>query len=139
MLDLYAGVGTFGIINSGLFKEVYIVESDKNCIDAAKINIKNNSIKNAKEILLDAMKLKQLTLPKDLFVITDPPRSGMHPKTIEQLKNLKPKIIIYVSCNIEQLSKDLNKFSDYSIKSAALFDLFPQTPHIEAVVELVLR
>jgi hypothetical protein len=48
---------------------------------------------------------------KDLFVITDPPRSGMHPKTIEQLNKLRPKIIIYISCNIEQLGKDLPKFT----------------------------
>ena len=137
LLDLYGGVGTFGIINSDLFKDVTIIESFAGCIDAAKDNIKANHVTNAKGIVLDAMNLKKLDFPKDLFVITDPPRSGMHPKTIEQLNKLNPEVIIYVSCNVEQLGKDLPKFKNHTIKSAALFDLFPQTPHSEAVVELV--
>jgi len=137
LLDLYGGVGTFGIINSDLFKGVTIIESVQPCIDAANINIQNNNIKNSSAILLDAAKLKNVDLPSPLFVVTDPPRSGMDPKTIEQLKKLQPKVIIYVSCNVEQLSKDIPKFKDYKVKSAALFDLFPQTPHSEAVVELV--
>ncbi len=139
LLDLYAGVGTFGIINADLFKSVTIVESFKQCVDAAELNIKENHVKNAKAICLDAMKLKKLRFDSPLFVITDPPRSGMHPKTIMELNELKPKVIIYVSCNVEQLGKDLLKFNDYELRSAALFDLFPQTPHAEAVVELVRK
>ena len=140
LLDLYAGVGTFGINNCEFFKNLFIIESDKHCISAAKINIEKNKIKNAEIIEMDAMQLKKVDLPnKDLFVITDPPRSGMHPKTIEQLNKLKPKVIIYISCNIEQLGKDLPKFKDYELRSSAMFDLFPHTPHVEAIVELVLK
>lgn len=139
LLDLYGGVGTFGIINSKLFKETTIIENYEQCINAAKINIKNNDIKNAKAILLDATNLKKLELKTPLFVINDPPRSGMHPKTIEHLNSIKPKVIIYVSCNVEQLKKDIPKFKDYEIKSAALFDLFPQTNHSEAIIELKLK
>jgi len=138
LLDLYGGVGTFGIINADLFNKVVIVESAKPCIDAANMNIKNNNIKNAEAVVLDAMYLKKLKIPEKLFVITDPPRSGMHPKTILQLKILKPKVIIYVSCNIHQLAKDLDKFKNYEIKSVALFDLFPQTNHCEAIIELMM-
>lgn len=137
LLDLYGGVGTFGIINADLFKGVTIVESVKQCIDAADKNIEINKIKNAKAVVLDAVQLKKLSLPEPLFVITDPPRSGMDMKTIEQLKILKPKLILYISCNVQQLAKDIPKFKHYKIKSAALFDLFPQTIHSEAVVELV--
>ena len=140
LLDLYAGVGTFGINNCKFFKNLFIIESDKHCIEAARINIAKNDIKNAEIIEMDAMQLKKVDLPdKDLFVITDPPRSGMHPKTIEQLNKLRPKIIIYISCNIEQLGKDLPKFKDYELKSTAMFDLFPHTPHVEAIAELVLK
>lgn len=138
LLDLYGGVGTFGIINSELFEGVTIVENDKNCISAANKNIVENDIKNAKAVILDAKQLKKLNLPKPLLVITDPPRSGMHPKTIQQLNELKPEAIIYVSCNINQLGKDIPKFKNYTVKSVALFDLFPQTLHSEAVVELIL-
>ncbi len=139
LLDLYAGVGTFGINNSGSFKKVFIVESDKHCIDSAKVNIEKNKIKNAEAILLDAASLKKLRLENPLFVITDPPRSGMHHKTVEELNRIRPKNIIYISCNVEQLGKDLKKFSRYKLKSVAMFDLFPQTPHIEAIVELELN
>lgn len=138
LLDLYAGVGTFGINNSGLFKNVIIVESDKHCMESAKENIKKNKLANAEAILTDAASLKKVNIPENTFVITDPPRSGMHPKTIEELKKKRPQHIIYISCNIEQLGKDIKKFSQYKLKSAAMFDLFPQTPHIEGIVELEL-
>ena len=137
LLDLYGGVGTFGIINSELFKEVIIIENIKLSIESANENIKENNIKNIKTVLLDAKNLKKLKFIQPLFVITDPPRSGMHPKTIEQLNILKPEIILYVSCNVEQLAKDIIKLKDYKIKSAAIFDLFPQTNHIEVIIELV--
>lgn len=139
LLDLYGGVGTFGIINSSLFKTVIIAENDRNCIEAANKNIVLNNAKNTTALVLDAKKLKKLLLPKELFVITDPPRSGMDEETITQLKKLEPEVIIYISCNVLQLKKDLTKFKKYKIKTAALFDMFPQTNHIEAVVELVKK
>ncbi|HII30247.1 23S rRNA (uracil(1939)-C(5))-methyltransferase RlmD [Candidatus Woesearchaeota archaeon CG08_land_8_20_14_0_20_47_9] len=137
LLDLYGGVGCFGIINANLFKNVTIVEEFKQAVDAANMNIRENMAGNVKAVQLDARQLRRLTLPGQLFVITDPPRSGMDPKAIQQLNALKPEAIIYVSCNIRQLAKDIPKFRGYRIRSAALFDFFPQTPHSEAVVELV--
>ncbi len=137
LLDLYAGVGTFGIINSDLFKSTVIVESVKPAIECANKNIKENNAKYTKAVALDAKQIRRITLQHPLFVITDPPRSGMDEKTIETLKSLKPEVIIYISCNVQQLAKDIPKFKNYEVKSAALFDLFPQTPHSEAVVEMV--
>ena len=137
LIDLYGGVGTFGIINSELFKKVTIIESVKQSIGAAKMNIENNNIKNTEAIVLDAKHLQRVKTIGKTYLITDPPRSGMHPKTIQQINIIKPEIIIYISCNIEQLGKDLEKFKDYKIKNAAMFDMFPQTNHIEAIVELV--
>jgi len=134
LLDLYGGIGTFGINNAELFKEVIIVESYKQSVESAKKNILINNIKNAKAIELDAKQLKKIEIKNQLFVLTDPPRSGMDQKTIEQLKKLRPKVIVYISCNVQQLKKDIVKFKDYNIKSAALFDLFPQTWHSEVVV-----
>ncbi len=137
LLDLYGGVGTFGIINSELFKEITIIESFEGSIKSAQKNISINEIINTKAIVLDAKNLNKLTLKTPLYIITDPPRTGMDIKTIHAIRALKPKVIIYISCNPIQLGKDLQKFPDYEIKSAALFDLFPQTPHSEAIVELV--
>lgn len=131
LLDLYGGVGTFGISNSDLFKKTTIVENAKESIDCAKMN-KDGIDAYA----LDASKIKRLRLLSNLFIITDPPRSGMDQKTINAIKELKPKLIIYISCNLKQLEKDIKKFSRYKIESAALFDMFPQTNHIESMVEL---
>jgi len=139
LLDLYGGVGTFGINNADLFHKVLTVESFAPSIDSAKKNIERNKVANAEAMVLDAQYLKRLSLPsKDLYVITDPPRAGMHPKTIEHLRKAKPKVIIYISCNVSQLKSDLPKFTDYKVKSAAVFDLFPQTRHMESVVEMEL-
>ena len=136
LLDLYGGVGTFGIVNSKLFASTTIVEGVQECIAGADINIADNCSENVRAVLLDDKQLSRLPLKAPLFVITDPPRSGMHPKTIAALNALEPELIIYVSCNPQQLEKDLKHFKGYTIRSAALFDLFPHTPHMEGVVEL---
>lgn len=136
LLDLYAGVGTFGIINSKYFKNISIVEGFNKCLESANKNITNNNIINAKTILMDAKRIKNLTLNKPIIAIIDPPRSGMHPDTISELNNLNPKSIIYISCNLEKLKKDLLKFKNYKKGKVALFDQFPQTNHIETIIEL---
>ena len=138
LLDLYGGVGTFGIINADLFKSVITVEDFQGCTDAANANIELNGLKNIEAINLDAAQLKKINLSAPLYVIIDPPRCGMHPKTIQRLIEVAPEVIVYISCNIKQLEKELLKFKKhYKIKSVAVFDLFPQTNHMETVVELV--
>ena len=132
LLDLYGGVGTFAAINQNLFNKVIVVESYKPGIELAKTNVKGADIYET-----DASRLKKVPLPEKLIVITDPPRSGMAMETIQELKRLKPKVIIYISCNQFQLKKDLKKFDEYTLKSTALFDMFPNTNHMEVVAELV--
>ena len=104
-----------------------------------KINLQLNNITNSQTHVLDAKHLSRLSFPKPLYIILDPPRIGMDQKTIHTLNALKPELIIYISCNPEQLEKDLSKFPNYGLKSAALFDLFPQTNHAEVIVELVKK
>ena len=137
LLDLYGGVGTFGIINSGHFDSVTIMENSNECIDSANKNIFLNNVGNATAIVKDAKNLKPKDYEGPLFVITDPPRSGMHPMTISSLNKISPKYMIYVSCNPTQLAKDIKKFKKYKIGKAAVFDMFPQTNHIEVVVFLI--
>lgn len=136
LLDLYGGVGTFGIINSHLFKRTTIVEKEENTIKVAKQNIEHNKLANVEAIAMEDRKIVKLNLKQPLFVIADPPRSGMHIKTISHLKEISPEVIIYISCNPEQLGKDVKKFKDYSITKATMFDLFPQTQHMESIVVL---
>jgi 23S rRNA (uracil-5-)-methyltransferase RumA len=139
LLDLYGGVGTFGLCLSDLFKEVVVVECVEPAIVAAKKNAELNNVSNLKGFVLDAKQINRLDIKKPLKVVVDPPRSGMIPKAIERLLVLKPDVIVYVSCNAKQLQSELPRFKDYDIRSVALVDLFPQTNHFEAVVELVRK
>lgn len=140
LLDLYGGVGAFSIVNADLFQSVSLVENFPAAMPCAKNNFLANGL-GKKGIIhsLDARHLKRLSFPKPLFVITDPPRSGMDLKALARLEELQPEVIIYVSCNLQQLTKELRKLPSYAVKSAALFDFFPQTWHSEAVVELVRK
>ena len=137
LLDLYGGVGTFALVNANLFKEAMIIENSERAVEAAKKNIKDNKIGNVHALFQDSKRLKDVELGKPLFVVVDPPRSGIHPKAVKRLNEIRPEVVIYISCNIHQLRGDLGNLKGYKIKSVALFDLFPQTPHIETVAELI--
>lgn len=136
LLDLYGGVGLFGISCADLFSKVAVVESFPAGIEAAKKNIVKNKTANVECFCLDAKQLSRVKLEKPLYVITDPPRVGMDEKVIAELRRLKPEVIVYISCNPEQLAKDIKKFKEYELKSVALFDMFAQTRHGEVVAEL---
>lgn len=137
--DLYGGVGIFGILNAGNFKEVTLIENDAASVKAAQKNIAANGVLNMQTIVLDAKRLKDLVVPASLCIILDPPRSGIHPKTLMRLSEVTPEVLLYISCNPKHLAHDLEKLTRFQIKSAALFDMFPQTPHVETVIELVPR
>ncbi len=140
LLDLYGGVGTFSVCCSDLFKEVSVVECVEPAIVAAKKNAELNKINNLSGFVLDAKQINRLNLKTPLKVITDPPRSGMIPKAIERLLALKANSIIYVSCNAKQLQRELPRFIKYyDINSVTLVDLFPQTNHFEALIELAKK
>ncbi len=137
LLDIYSGVGSFGVICGAPFKKITLVEQVPEAIAFARKNIAENNLKNASTHVLQAHQLSRLKFLKSLYGIADPPRIGMQQKAIVQLNAIRPRVIIYVSCNPLHLSKDLAKFKRYNIKSVALFDLFPQTGHSEVVVEMV--
>lgn len=139
LLDLYGGVGAFGIMNAELFKEVLTVEAVIECTTSANNNIKLNNLKNVSAKTKDAKQVGKLPIKTPLTVITDPPRSGMHRNTVKWLNESGAKRIIYISCNPVQMGKELKQMPNYEIREAALCDLFPQTNHMEGVVELVLK
>ncbi|MFH1248616.1 MAG: methyltransferase [archaeon] len=139
LIDLYGGVGVFGIVNANLFKEVAVVDNDFASMNASNFNVEKNEAKNIKVYNIDAQYVKRVSFKEPFYAIIDPPRSGMHQKTIEYLKVSKPQKIIYVSCNLEQLRKDIAKFKNYELGRTALFDMFPQTNHIEMIVEMNLK
>jgi tRNA (uracil-5-)-methyltransferase len=139
LLDLYGGVGTFGLSMSAMFNRITVVENSSLSIECAKRNISSLKLKNVEAYVLDAKNIGKLKFSDDLQVITDPPRTGMEPKAMTALFALNPKKIVYISCNPIKLKNELVKFTKkgYVLKSVALFDMFPQTNHMEVIAELV--
>ena len=138
LIDLYGGGGTFGITSGDLFEKTIIIDNEGPNIEWAKHNLKANKL-DGEAIAGDASLLGKLPLPsdKETFLVIDPPRSGMSPKVINHILALNPKAFLYVSCNPIQMARELRQFMKrYGLASAAAFDLFPQTPHVEAVVEM---
>ncbi len=144
LLDLYGGAGTFGLSFAHQFARTIIMDTKGPNIMCAEqagkaMNLRNLHIvrADAKTLARHARTLGLHTLNQQLFVITDPPRIGMDQKAIKALLDLSPKAIIYISCNPMQMTKELKRFmKQYTLASLALFDLFPQTNHIEAIAVL---
>ena len=136
--DLFCGTGTIGIIcakKTG--SSVYGVEINEEAVKDAKFNAKLNGIKNISFEATDAKNFKKAV---DVAII-DPPRKGCMPIMLETLMRLKPKRIVYVSCNAETLARDLKTLlNEYQITSSLYpFNMFPRTSHIESVVCLTRK
>jgi 23S rRNA (uracil1939-C5)-methyltransferase len=141
MLDLYTGTGTIAIYFSDLVSEVVGVESVPAAIADALANVELNSISNCRFIVSDvADYLKQSADEKFDLVLLDPPRAGCHPDVIKSLLMLRPKKLVYISCNPATLARDIKEFVDggYTLDRAIPADLFPHTFHIEAACRLTL-
>lgn len=142
--DLYTGTGTIANFVAGKAKHVIGIEYVPEAIEDAKINSEINSVKNTefyagdmKDILTDEF-VKKHGEPD--VIITDPPRAGMHQDVINVILNAKPKRIVYVSCNPATQARDLQLLDvDYKVTKVQPVDMFPHTPHVENVVQLVRR
>ena len=144
VLDAYSGVGTIGILMSKMAREVYSVELNKDAYKDAIINAKLNNVKNIKFFNEDSTRFIQ-NLAKnrvkiDLLVL-DPPREGSTKEFINAVGALKPKKVVYVSCEPKSLQRDLYDFTknDYKIISIDSVDMFPRTSNLETVCCLSLK
>lgn len=140
VIDAYCGVGTIGMVASKGVREVIGVESNKTSVQYARMNANENKIKNIRFINQDATEFL-VELAKDKVkidgVIMDPPRSGSTVAFLESIKKLKPKKVVYISCEPTTLARDLKVLlSDYEIKDVALVDMFVNSYHIETIVLL---
>lgn len=142
--DLYSGAGTISIFVSPHVKQVYAFESVEAAVKDAASNTELNKITNVHFELADLNKsfltiIEEKLLPKPDVVITDPPRAGMNPKTINDVIELSPKKIVYVSCNPATQARDIKTLveSGYKLIKIRPVDMFPHTFHIENVALLV--
>lgn len=141
VIDAYCGVGTISCFASKYAKEVIGVELNKQAIKDAKINQKINNITNINFIADDATNFMTHMAKERLsvdVVIMDPPREGSTKQFINAIGYLKPKKVVYVSCDPKTLKRDLYDFgeNDYYVTKIEGFDNFPRTQHIETVVLL---
>ena len=142
--DLYTGTGTIAQFVAKNAKKVVGVESVPEAIEDAKANALHNNITNV-DFFVGDMK----NVFNDDFIaahgqpdviITDPPRDGMHKQVVEQLLNVAPLKIVYVSCNSATQARDLALMKEqYAITQVQPVDMFPQTHHVENVVLLEKR
>ncbi|HEV2224856.1 MAG TPA: 23S rRNA (uracil(1939)-C(5))-methyltransferase RlmD [Candidatus Acidoferrales bacterium] len=141
-LDLYAGVGLFAISLAKSFTRVEAVEANpasaRDLETNAGLSGKTIAARNdSTEAFLAAWKRKRGVATPDA-VIADPPRAGIEPEALDKLIEIAPQRIVYVSCDPSTLARDLAKLSAkaYALRELYLFDMFPQTYHIEAIARL---
>jgi 23S rRNA (uracil1939-C5)-methyltransferase len=138
--DLYSGVGLFTLPLARRYGRVVAVEADTNATRYVRNNARRNKITNV-EVVAKAVESWLATLPEGVDrVVVDPPRAGLVSKVRLALLRSRPKRLTYVSCHPAALARDLRILNEaYDLEKITLFDLFPQTGHMEAVVQLTLR
>lgn len=137
--DLYCGTGTLSILLAKKGYEVYGIElSREACLDARE-NGELNEVDNLTILNGDVGQvLASNELKKPDAVVVDPPRTGLNAQAIEEIVKLKPREILYISCNPETQARDVLEFKKQGYESlkAQPVDQFPHTPHIENIVLL---
>ena len=141
VIDLYSGTGAISLLLARRARWVYGVELAQAAVDDAGANAAANGITNctflAGEVrfVLPSLIAKGVTAE---VVVADPPRAGFHPKALHALITLGACRIVYVSCNPTTLARDLGELSrgGYRVEWVQPVDMFPHTPHIEAVARL---
>ena len=144
VFDLYCGIGTITLFMSKYAKKVYGIEIVEEAIKAAKENAKINNVDNTEfyagdvEVVLDDL-INNKGISADI-VMFDPPRKGLDRNSINNILKIKPKKIVYISCNPATLIRDLTFFEDqYDIKTIVPVDMFPFTSNVECVAVLELK
>ena len=141
VIDAYCGIGTIGLCAAPLAKQVIGVERNPAAVKDAAANARRNKIANARFVCADATEWMVAAAGEGLHpdvVFLDPPRAGSTPECIAAVNKMKPRRVVYVSCDPETLARDVAAFTRLGWRAAKFcpVDLFPQTKHVETVVLL---
>jgi 23S rRNA (uracil1939-C5)-methyltransferase len=139
--DLYTGAGTIANFVAAKAKKVIGIECIPEAIEDAKVNSAINNIQNTSFVAGDTLEMLNDAFVdkhgKPDVVITDPPRSGMHPGVSHRIVELEPDRIVYVSCNPATQARDVAVLGEkYEIAEVQPVDMFPHTQHVENIVSL---
>jgi 23S rRNA (uracil1939-C5)-methyltransferase len=141
VVDLYSGTGAISLLLARTCRHVYGIELATAAVADAVRNARANGIENctflAGEVRHVLPDLVRQGVKPDV-VVADPPRAGFHPKALSTLATLAPARLVYVSCNPATLARDVGDLvrQGYALEWVQPVDMFPQTPHIEAVARL---
>jgi 23S rRNA (uracil1939-C5)-methyltransferase len=141
VIDLYSGTGAISLLAARKSRHVYGIELTAAAVADAMRNARANGIDNctflAGEVRHVLPDLLRQGVRADV-VVADPPRAGFHPKALGALATLAPARLVYVSCNPATLARDVGDLvrQGYVLEWVQPVDMFPQTPHIEAVARL---
>jgi 23S rRNA (uracil1939-C5)-methyltransferase len=141
LMDLYSGTGAISLLLARRVRHVYGIELAEAAVADAIRNARANGIDNC-TFLAGEVRHVLPTLMRDgvraSVVVADPPRAGFHPKALSALAALAPAKLVYVSCNPSTLARDVGELvrQGYRLEWVQPVDMFPQTPHIEAVARL---
>lgn len=145
--DLYSGTGTIAIYLSDAVERVIGIEVVESAIHDAEKNAEKNQISNCYFLqgdLKDRLTKDRSWLsehPEPNVIVVDPPRSGLHPKVVDQILKIKPQRIVYVSCNPATQARDSKLLAEggYNLQKIQPVDMFPHTDHIESVALFTLQ
>jgi 23S rRNA (uracil1939-C5)-methyltransferase len=140
--DLYSGVGAISIFLAESGASFVGVESSAEAVKAAGLNAADNGLQHLQFVVGEVEKIIDEGFVQEMgrpdVVILDPPRAGLHVNALHRLLAVSAERIVYISCNPATQARDLKMLSpDYRIGRVQPVDMFPQTPHIENVVELI--
>ncbi|MFQ5829757.1 MAG: 23S rRNA (uracil(1939)-C(5))-methyltransferase RlmD [Candidatus Methylomirabilia bacterium] len=141
VVDLYSGTGAISLLLARRCRWVYGIEVAQTAVDDAVRNAKDNGIANCTFLAGEVRFVLPRLLAQGLrgeVVVADPPRAGFHPKAVKALLTLAPERIVYISCNPSTMARDLSALHSggYRVAWVQPIDMFPHTPHIEAVAVL---
>ncbi len=139
VIDAYSGIGTISLYLSKYVKKVYGIEIEKAAVADAIENSKINNINNVEFINGDVEKEIISFKDKNIDVVfIDPPRKGCSKSFLDSILEMKPKKIIYISCNATTQARDIRHLINegYNCSEAYPVDMFPHTYHIENIIML---
>ncbi len=141
VFDLYSGTGTIGQVMAKAAKKVYGIEIIEEAVVAANENAKLNGLTNCEFVAGDVAKTVKNLKDKPDLIIVDPPRPGVHKDAVRDISNFGAKEIVYISCNPKTLVLDLVEFKKYGydLEKVKCMDMFPNTPHVETIVKLIIN
>ena len=138
VFDLFSGTGTIGQVIAPVAKKVIGVEIIEEAVEAAKENAVRNGLSNCRFIAGDVFKVLDEIEEKPDVIVLDPPRDGIHPKALPKILNYGVDKIVYISCKMTSLARDLEmmQLAGYRVEKMTAVDQFCETVHVETVVLL---